>query len=42
MAWGVAVGLISGTGNNKLDPNGNATRAQIAQVMMNFCEVVAK
>ena len=42
VAWGVAVGLISGTGNNKLDPNGNATRAQIAQVMMNFCEVVAK
>ena len=42
VAWGVAVGLISGTGNNELDPNGNATRAQIAQVMMNFCEVVAK
>ena len=42
VAWGVAVGLISGTGNNKLDPNGNATRAQIAQVMMNFCEAVAK
>ena len=42
VAWGVAVGLISGTGNNKLDPNGNATRAQIAQLMMNFCEVVAK
>ena len=42
VSWSVAVGLIHGIGNDKLDPIGNATRAQVAQVMMNFCEAVAK
>lgn len=38
MAWAVGNGLISGTGNNTLAPKGNATRAQVATILMRFCE----
>lgn len=41
MAWAVGNGLISGTGNNTLAPEGNATRAQVATILMRFCENVA-
>ena len=36
MAWAVNFGLLSGVGNNKLDPKGTATRAQLAQILMNY------
>ena len=36
MCWAVGQGLISGTGNNMLSPQGTASRAQAAQVIMNF------
>ena len=46
MAWAVAVGLINGTtdenGNVILDPQGTATRGQIAAIIERFCENVAK
>lgn len=38
MNWAVGVGLISGVGNNMLDPAGSATRAQVATILMRFCE----
>lgn len=44
MAWACAEGLISGdvvNGVTCLNPQGNATRAQIARIMMVFCETVA-
>lgn len=36
--WAVNAGLISGTGDGMLDPDGAATRAQVAQIFMNFCQ----
>lgn len=42
MTWAVGAGLLSGRGLNMLYPTGTATRAEVAQIMMNFCENVAK
>lgn len=41
MGWAIGNGLISGIGNNTLAPKGNATRAQVATILMRFCENVA-
>ena len=41
MAWAVNAKLLSGTGDNLLTPAGTATRAQVAQVLANFCQTVA-
>lgn len=38
--WAVNAGLISGTGNGMLSPNGTATRAQVAVILMQFCQQV--
>ena len=38
MLWAVENGIVSGMGNNTLAPQGDATRAQVAQIMMNFCD----
>ncbi|WP_294522817.1 endo-alpha-N-acetylgalactosaminidase family protein [uncultured Pseudoflavonifractor sp.] len=38
MAWAVGAGVIGGKGNGVLDPTGTATRAEVAQIMMNFLE----
>ena len=38
MAWAVAEGLISGTSDTTLSPQGQATRAQAAVMLMRFCE----
>lgn len=40
MNWAVGIGLLSGIGNNMLDPTGSATRAQAAMILMRFCEQV--
>ena len=42
MAWAVETGLVQGMGNGKLDPKGPATRAQMATVLMRFCETILK
>ena len=42
MKWAVGVGLIGGKGNNILDPKGAASRAEVAQIFMNFCVNVAR
>lgn len=38
MRWAVAEGIFRGDGEGMLNPNGTATRAVLAQVMMNFME----
>ena len=39
MEWAVGNGIISGKDNGTvLDPQGNATRAECATIMMRFCE----
>ena len=35
-AWAVSVGVINGKGNGILDPKGTATRAEVAQIVMNY------
>ena len=41
MSWAVAEGIVEGMDGN-LNPAGHATRAQIATILMRFCEGVAK
>ncbi len=36
MQWTVGAGLIQGTGEGRLDPQGSATRAQIAAILQRF------
>jgi hypothetical protein len=38
MAWAVSAGIINGS-NNALNPTGNATRAQVATILMRFAEL---
>ena len=38
MRWAVAEGLVSGVGNNRLDPAGKATRAQVAAILTRFVD----
>ena len=40
MDWAVKSGVLSGKGGDLLDPTGTATRAEVAQILMNFCENV--
>ena len=41
MIWATSEGIISGTGSG-LSPKSNATRAQVAQILMNYAEETAK
>ena len=40
ISWAVETGLMSGKGNGVLDPLGNATRAEVARILMAFCSKV--
>ena len=40
MGWAVENYVINGKGASRLDPTGTATRAQVAQILMNFCNNV--
>ena len=42
MAWACAQGLLQGFEDDTLRPAGNATRAQIATILMRFCQTVAQ
>ena len=42
MAWAVAENIIQGMEDGTLKPAGNASRAQIATILMRFCEDVAQ
>ena len=37
--WAVANGILSGKGNNVLDAQGSATRAEVAQMLYNFSKI---
>ena len=37
--WAVGSGLLSGKGGGVLDPQGTATRAEVASILMRFCEL---
>lgn len=39
-AWAVGIGVVSGKENGVLDPQGAATRAETAQLVMNYLEIV--
>ena len=42
MQWAVGAGIINGTGDGStLTPQGPATRAQVATMLMRFCEKTA-
>jgi hypothetical protein len=41
MKWAVGTGLLQGY-NGNLNPTGTATRAEVAQILMNFCENIVK
>lgn len=36
--WARVNGVINGKGNNRFDPQGNATRAEVATVLMNYLQ----
>lgn len=38
MSWATGSGIINGVGNNRLDPKGNATRAQVATILFKYLE----
>ena len=40
MGWAVENYVINGKGAGRLDPTGTATRAEVAQILMNFCNNV--
>ena len=40
MTWAVSVGLMKGKTNTTINPKDMATRAQVAQVIKNFCDKV--
>lgn len=42
MIWAVEQGLITGVGNDRLEPRGQATRAQAATILMRFAQDVAQ
>ena len=42
MSWAVGAGLITGTSTTTLRPQDTATRAQVATILMRFCENIAK
>ena len=41
MLWAVENGLLSGKGGGILDPSGTASRAEVAQILMNYCGYIA-
>ena len=40
--WAVGAGLLSGKSGRLLDPTGQATRAEVAQILMTFNQNIAK
>ena len=42
MQWANAEGLITGNTSTTINPTGNATRAEVATILMRFCENIAK
>ncbi|PWM14641.1 MAG: S-layer homology domain-containing protein [Collinsella tanakaei] len=42
MQWANAEGLIAGNTTTTINPTGNATRAEVATILMRFCENIAR
>ena len=42
VSWAVAESLLSGRDDGTMDPAGTATRAEIATILMRWCENLAK
>lgn len=42
MEWAVGLGLVSGRGDNNLEPNGTATRAEVAAILQRFASLIVK
>ena len=42
MGWAVEIGLVKGVDDTHIAPLNNATRAQVATILMRFCEGVVK
>lgn len=42
VSWAVGADILHGMGNDMLSPTGTATRAEVAAVLANYCENVAK
>ncbi len=42
LAWANANGIMNGNGDGTLNPTGTATRAEAAQMLMNFCKNILK
>ena len=40
LQWACGAGVVTGKSGSKLDPKGNATRAEVAAMLMRFCENV--
>jgi hypothetical protein len=40
LEWALHAGLLSGKDGGKLDPAGTATRAEVAQILANFCQLM--
>ena len=38
LAWACGAGIVNGAGNDTLDPGGTATWAQVAAMLMRFCQ----
>ena len=42
MSWAVSLGLINGVDSDRLDPKGQATRAQTATILMRFAQSMTR
>ncbi len=42
LQWAVNAGIVTGKPGNKLDSKGSATRAEVAAMLMRYCENIAK
>ena len=42
LRWAVDAGILNGKGNGILDPTGKATRAEVAAMLMRYCEAFGK
>ena len=40
VSWACAEGMLSGSGDNSLNPNGQATRAEVAAIFTRFCQMI--
>ena len=40
MRWAVGLHILNGKGNATLDPTGTATRAEIAQILLNLSQAI--